>query len=247
MSEKIKIKDNINFLENPNWVATKRNISSSVFIKSEKGLYEINSQEELPSLFDKIVLYCLLYLLSKQKDKNDFLITTRYEIAKNVFSQNKNFSQSKYSRIMLSLKKWHSITIEFKGCFLENGDNLDKKFNIIDDFHLDSDNKLIIKLNEKYLEQLETASYYKFIDFNEYKSLKRPIANRLYELLIKNFEYIWCIDLDELNKKLGLEIKTFSSQIISLIKPAIEEINKKTSLKIGFYYNKESNTCIFKK
>lgn len=251
MNEKIIIKEDINFLEYPNWVVSKRDYKNHLIIKKDTGFYELKSTEGLPVRFDKVVLYYLLHKLSIDSDLNSVEITTtRYDIAKNVFSQEKNFSKAKYDRIMLALKKWKALVIKFEGIFYE-GDNFTVKyFAVIDYVSLDKKtNKLSIKFNDLYIKQIKETKYYKLINFIEYKKMTRPVSIRLYEILIKNFIYenTWAIYIDTLGEKLTLGKRAFPSQILVALMPAINEINEHSQLRIEFCYDKESDICIFKK
>lgn len=250
-NEHMIIKDDINFLENPNWIVSKRDYPNELHIQKDNGFYELKSAEGLPVRFDKIVLYYLLHVLSKETDLNSVEITTtRYAIAKNVFSQTKNFSKAKYDRIMLALKRWKAIMIKFEGIFFEGENNTIKYFAVIDCVSLDKEtNKLTISFNASYIKQLKETKFYKFIDFLEYKKLTRPVSIRLYEILTKSFmlQSVWFIYVDNLGELLTLGKRAFPSQILVALRPAITEINKNSKLKFEFLYNKESNVCIFKK
>jgi hypothetical protein len=96
--------------------------------------------------------------------------------------------------------------------------------------------------------------YFKLINFNEYKRLKRPVSARLYEILIKTFKDrdIWQIGIIKLAEKLTLEKREgkenyYPSDLIIKLRPAINEINNNTGLKINFDYNKETHICTFTK
>lgn len=251
-TDKIIIKDDINFLENPNWIVSKRDYVNQLFIQKDKGFYELKSSEGLPVRFDKLVLYYLLHKLSLNNPTNNTeIITTRYEIAKNVFFQEKNFSKAKYDRIMLALKRWKAITIKFEGVFLEALNNFSVRyFAIIDSVILDKiTKKLSIKFNDLYIKQLQETKFYKCINYDEYKKLSRPISTRLYEILQKKFlcECTWFVYIDSLAEQLTLGKRTYPSQILAALNPAISEINNQSSLKIEFSYNKETGICVFKK
>lgn len=249
--ESMIVKDDLNFLENPNWIVSKRDYPNELHIEKENGFYELKSAEGLPVRFDKIVLYYLLHKLTKESDLNSIeIVTTRYEIAKNVFSQNKNFSKAKYDRIMLALKRWKAIFIKFEGVFVE-GDNLTVKyFAVLDLVSLDrKTNKLTISFNNSYIKQLKETKFYKCINFLVYKKLVRPVSIRLYEILVKSFMFqsVWFIYVDKLCEALTLGKRAFPSQILVALKPAITEINKKANLQFDFSYDKASGICIFKK
>lgn len=249
--DRIFIKDDINFLENPNWVVSKRDFPTHLIITKDNGYYEMKSPEGMPVRFDKIVFYYLLHKVVEQtKLESTEIVTTRYEIAKNVFNQEKNYSKTKYDRIMLSLKKWKAIFIKFEGVFTEGDNNTIKYFSILDFVSLDKKTKkLFIKFNDQYIQQLRDTKFYQYINLTEYKKLTRPVSTRLYELLMKNLftQALWNIDINELATMLTIGKRSYPSQIIASLRPAIVEINKKTTLNIKFKYNKKSNSCMFKK
>ena len=99
------VKDDINFLEYPNWIVTEREKIKEVVIEKEHGVYKlITGADSLPDRFDKIVLYYLLCTLLKNSQLTSTEIkTTRYKVAKDVFYRTKNVGKSEYDRIMLSL------------------------------------------------------------------------------------------------------------------------------------------------
>jgi hypothetical protein len=248
--KKIIIKDDINFLEHPNWIVSKRDFHNHLFIKKDNGFYELKSSEGLPVRFDKIVLYYLLHQLSNVANINDLeLITTRYEIAKNVFSQQKNFSKQKYDRIMLSLKRWKAITIRFEGIFLEKDLNLTLKyFSVVDTISLDKKtNELHIRFNDQYIQQLRESPFHRHVDFKEYKQLTRPVSARLYEIFMRRFlaDNLWLIYVETLGEQLTLGKRDYPSQIVAAVKPAIQEINKYCQLQVKFDFYKETGICSF--
>jgi hypothetical protein len=244
------IKEDINFLEYPNWTVSQKTKVHSIVLRRENGFYEMKSPEGLPSRFDKVVLYLLLNLLFQDPQSLTTIITTRYEIAKNVFFQDKNFSGQKYNRIMLALKKWKAIYIRFEGVFCENENNAIKYFSVIDYVSLDKiTNKLTVEFNEQYINQIQHTNLHRTINFEEYKRLVRPVAARLYEILIKNLlnQQLWCVDISDLGERLTLEKRMYPSHILGSIEPAILDINKHTSMQINFDYDKKRLLCIFKK
>jgi hypothetical protein len=243
------IKDDINFLEYPNWIVMESKNSQNFTIQKEKGLYTIKSSLNLPNRFDKIILYYLLSELFKNTNfESSQIKTTRYKIAKNVFYETKNVGKSEYDRVINSIKKWTAIFIQFEGMFYEGDNYTTRGFHIIDGYKLDDKGILQINFNEQYLEQLKNTNYFKLIDFNEYKKLTRPISNRLYEILIKTFKNreIWQIRIAKLAEKLTVCDK-FPSHIYRAIIPAVNEINNKTELKLKLEYNQETQICTFMK
>jgi hypothetical protein len=231
---------------------SKRDFPNELLIQKDNGFYEIKSSEGIPVRFDKVVLYYLLHKLSADNDLNSAeVVTTRYEISKNVFSQEKNFSKAKYDRIMLALRRWKAIYIRFEGVFLEESGNFTEKyFAIIDSVVLDKKTKkLWIRFNDLYIKQIRESRLYKTIDFEVYKTIMRPVAIRLYEILMSRFllEKKWLVYIDDLGEQLTLGKRAYPSQILVALKPAIKEINSKANLGLEFSYIKETGICVFKK
>lgn len=247
------IKDDINFLDYPNWAVGLKEQITNLNIKKDNGFYEIKCPEGLPGRFDKLVLYFLLHQLSQQASTTSHtVVTTRYEIAKSILFQEKNFSKEKYDRIMLALKRWKAIYIRYEGVFFDRDLSpcAIRYFSIIDYVSLDKKtNDLIIKFNDHYIMQLRNTNFYRLIDFYEYKKLIRPVSARLYEILVIYLYYqdLWCIDVMLLGEKLTLKKRFFASHILNAIEPAIKELNENTKLLFSFDYDKERSLCIFKK
>ena len=252
-ADKKIIKEDINFLEYPLWVLDRKNKATTFSIEKPHGKYEIVSPLGLPKHLDKIILYFLLYKLCREKDTYS-LKTSRYEIAKNVFYGVKDFGKNKFSRVMLALKKWNALSINFDGLFYDGEDRSVKYFHIIDEVSLrPKSSELTIKFNESYVKQLNETTFYKLIDFEQYKKLHKTSSARLYEILVKSFKERreWAINIQALAEKLTFEKRRgaqnyFPSDILRFIRPGINEINKKTDLFIKFDYNAETTICVFK-
>jgi len=248
----IIIKDDINFLEYPNWVVSKRDNYKTYMIEKPNGKYLISTTEDidrLPDKVDKIILYYLLKeILSINSNK---LETTRYKILKNSIGR---ISKKEYEKLIDSLERWLALKIKFQGIFYDGDDYTTRGFHILDGYKLNEDGKLVIYFNEQYLEQLRNTNYFKLINFDEYKRLKRPVSARLYEIIVKTFKDrdVWQIGIIKLAEKLTLEKREGkenyhpSGVIIKLI-PAINELNNKTELKVNLDYNKETHICTFTK
>lgn len=252
--EKKMIKDDINFLEYPNWTISKKKKLTSYCIQKQNGKYEVLSPLGLPKHFDKIVVYFLLYKLYRESNLSSYtLITNRYEIAKNIFGGS-HFSKNVYDRIMKAIKKWKSISINFEGIFYEGDGYTVRGFSIIDEYVLRKETgEFKIKFSESYIRQLQETKFYKLIDFEQYKKLHKTSSARLYEVLVKNFKdrNLWAIGIQALAEKLTFEKresaqKYYPSDVLRYLRPSINEINRKTNLSIKFEYNKETTVCVFK-
>lgn len=250
------IKDDINFLEYPNWVVSRNNKTTTLKIQKPHGNYEIISPFGLPKHLDKIVLYFLLHKLYREKNLDSYVLTTnRYEIAKNIFPTTKDCGKARYARIMTSLKTWQALSITFDGLFYGEDGPVIKGFSIIDEYTLrKTSGELVVKFNESYIKQLKETKFYKLIDFEQYKKLHKTSSARLYEILVKSFKDRdeWPINIQSLAEKITFEKRAgakdyYASDVLRYLKPSINEINKKTDLCIDFQFNKENDICIFKK
>jgi len=240
----LKLKDDINFLEYPNWLVNKKEACKTFTIEKDRGKYVISTTEDidrLPDRTDKIMLYYLMSYLMENNFKDRLVEISRYRIAKDVLGS------FKYDRIMLGLRRWHNISINFHGIFYDGDGYSTRYFHVIDNVIL-KDNKLKIFFNIDFLEQIKASQYFKLINFDEYKRLKRPVSARLYEILVKTFKErdIWQIGIVKLAEKLTLE-KRYPSQIIEKLIPSINELNSKTELKVNLDYNNETHICTFTK
>ena len=249
------IKDDINFLEYPNWVVDRKNKATVWTIQKEHGIYQVMSPLGLPKHFDKIVMYFLLYKLHRETGFEKYSLTTnRYEIAKAIFGEKIGGSKA-YARIMNAIKKWQSIAINFEGVFYEGDGYTIRGFSIIDEYTLRKETgELTVRFSEAYVNQLKETKFYKLIDFDQYKKLHKTSSARLYEILVKQFKdrNEWAIGIKTLAEKITFEKREgakdyYPSDILRYLKPSINELNKKTDLYIDFQYNKETQVCIFKK
>ncbi len=255
MEEKKRmIRDDINFLEYPSWVITKKRKVTRWTIKKDHGTYEIISSLGLPNNFDKIVVYYILYKLYHDHDFSVSMLTTnRHTIAKNIFEASR-FGQNTYNRIMIALKKWASVTINFKGVFHEGNKVYSERcFHVIEQVDLETNGTLTVRFNASYIKQLKETKFYKYINFDQYKKLHKTSSSRLYEVLCKSFKERkeWAINLQDLAEKLTFEMRQgaksyYPSDVLRYLRPAVKEINKKTDMHIKMEYNKNTGVCVFK-
>lgn len=248
--DELKLKDDINFLECPNWLVNEQDACKTYTIEKDSGKYVISTTEDidrLPDKTDKIMLYYLMSYLMENNFKDRLVEISRYRIAKDALGS------FKYDRIMLGLRRWHNISIKFHGIFYDGDGYSTRYFHVIDNVIL-KDNKLKIFFNIDFLEQIKDSQYFKLINFNEYKRLKKPTSARLYEILVKTFKDrgVWHISIIKLAEKLTLEKRKnidtyYPSDVIVKLIPAINEINKQTELNIKLDYNKQTHICTFTK
>ena len=87
----IVVKDDINFLEYPNWILSRsRDAPKILVLERPNGTYKISVSEDmdrLPDRTDKILLYTLLHQLFKDDFKKREIKLTRYKLAKLVYNK----------------------------------------------------------------------------------------------------------------------------------------------------------------
>ena len=231
------IKQDINFLDKPIWFQNIRHDGlGSVWIDVEG--YEYRTGYKLPDKVDMLFLLCMLQKAQNLEYQNK-ITTSRYEILKICGLCGKR-PEYYYPRLEDSLKRWKNISIEFHGTFYNGQHYSTIGFGIIDDYQIDKINKhLIVKFNENWLLKIKESTFFKYINFEYYKALKRPGTRRLYELLCKTFKGrdTWSIGLVKLGNKLTLSPRTvltksgtkhvmYASDVLVAVKPAINELNK---------------------
>jgi hypothetical protein len=224
-------------------VDNKRPIKSFT-IEKPNGKYHVSTTEDcdrLPDHLDKTILYYLLL------QKNKTVSTTRYEISNRIFNSD---TSHYYEKIEKAIKRWFSISINFEGVFF-TGDGYTKRgFHVIDSYKFEKkDNRgenLVIQINSEFYDQLERTHFFKYVDFNEFHKLKKPISASLYEHLIKQFKgrNTWRISILKLAEKLTINRK-YPYDILVKLKPAVNEINKNTNFKFTMDYDEETKRCLF--
>lgn len=177
------IKQDINFLDKPLWMVDVKNDGlGSVW--HDNG-FEYRTGYRVPDNVDMLILLYLL-LKSQMLNYSKKIVLSRYEILKKCnVSTNKQY----YLRLEDSLKRWENVSVSFNGIFFEKGKHVTIGFGIIDDYEIDEETKVVeINFNENWLLKIQQSDFFKYINFEYYKRIKRPVSRRLYEILIKNFK-----------------------------------------------------------
>ena len=252
------LKQDINFLEFPLWTTDEHATSKNnrLIIEREGGIYCITSPEGMPNHLDKILLHILLFELLRDANNTDCIIkTTRHELAKKLFPNNRSLGSKEYERVMSSLLRWKAIYIKFEGMFYANDEYTTRVFSIIDKFTLYRKTKLLeIKFSEDFIKQQRESSYFKYINITTFSSLKRPLSARLYEILAKTFvnNSSWSISLDKFAAKLTISKRKnattyYSSDVLPRLIKSIAEYNEQAEHMVDFSYDKASNVCSFRR
>lgn len=232
------VKQDINFLDKPLWFQSAKNQEEGKVIRWEDiDGYVYKAAYKLPDKLDILFLFYML-LKSQQAGYKQKMVFTRYEIVKACGLSMKGES---YKRLEDGLKKWKNVNIEFHGTFYDGKQYKTMLFGIVDYAAIwEEDKKIEIRFNKEWLIKIKESGFCKYIQFNRYKALKRPVSRRLFEILGKTFKgrFSWEIGLVKLGKKLtlsGKKVKNkdgeereviYASDVLRAIKPAINEINK---------------------
>lgn len=234
------VKQDINSLENPFWFQDENlaELSETGYIWNNGNGYIFRAGYKPPVKTDVIFLLYLL-MQSQRRDWTDELQITRYQIIKDC---GLNINNVWYDRLEDSLKRWEMTRIEYSGSFYDGKQYQTLHFGIIDYWSIEKGSKnLKIRFSPEYLLMVKNSAFYRFLNFDQVKALRSPLATRLHELLVKTFQgrNSWEIDAVKLAEKIPMAEK-YPSDIILKIKPAVNRINRSTDLKVDLQIRKKS-------
>ena len=238
------VKQDINFLEYPLYGLNERAGKQDIEVILGKKKYELNVGYKTPNSTDMLYLYYFM----KRSQENNFerkIVLQRANIIKEVAPSDTTYY---YKRLRDTLKVWRNIGLSFQGTFYDGEKYQTLVFGVLDYGEVKDDGTVHIAFNEIFLKILKETNFYRYIDFNELKKLRRPVSRRLYEILKKS-KLPLKIEIKKLAQKLTLDRK-YPSDIIIKLKPAVNEINKNTDFDILFSYKKNEigkTICIFEK
>lgn len=233
------IKQDINLLEYPLWFQDECEAEKSetgFTWRITKGENSDTKEFVLKTSFKppvKTDLIFLLYLLMQSQNQSwkDEIKLSRYQILKQCgLSRNTQW----YDRLEESLERWKKVEIQFNGAFYKGKEYETLHFGVVDSWGIEKETKkLRIRFSPEYLSMVQNTAYYRFLNFNQVKALRSPLATRLYQLLVKTFKNrdTWEIDSVLLAEKIPMKQK-FPAHIVLKIKPAMNRIYKYTDLKV---------------
>jgi hypothetical protein len=236
------IKQDINFLEYPLYSLNGRGKKEDIKVKIDDKKYNLRVGYKTPNSTDMLFLY---YFIKRSQEKNfdRKIIMRRSEIIKEVAPSDTAYY---YKRLEDTLEIWRNVGLSFQGTFYNGKEYKTIAFGVLDQGELEENGNVLVTFNETFLKILEETNFYRYIDFNELKQLKKPISRRLYELFKKS-KFPFKIEIKKLAQKITLDRK-YPSDIIIKLNPAIKEINKNTDLNILFSYKKNEfgkTICVF--
>lgn len=229
MTKEDLIKQDLNFLEYPIWLIDDR-VEPGVFTWKDRDGFTFESRFRPPSKSD---LLFLMFLLSKsQKNKwNGMIIFTKYELLRGCnIAANKQW----YERVDDSLKRWEFTRLMFEGTFYDGKEYKTLHFGIIDSWGIEENSQRVwVNFNPIWLSKIKNSTFFKMLNFNIMKELRSPLAVRLYEILIKNFQgrNVWKCDAMKLALKIPLKEK-YASQVVKKILPAVTRVNNYVDFQI---------------
>ena len=228
-------KQDINLLEYPLWMQDEK-LPSKIsddkgFIWKDREGYVYRCGYKVPTKLDIIYLMYLLYR-SQQEGWKEEIEISRYEILK--ACGYRSCRPADYERLEDSLDRWKMVGIRFQGTFYDGKKYIALSFGVIDTWKIDEETKrLRIRFNLEWLTRIKNSSYFKYLNFDQIRSLRSPLAMRLYEILSKSFqnrEY-WKVDALKLARKIPMKERAVA-HIVSRIKAAINRINNNSNMKV---------------
>jgi hypothetical protein len=225
------VKQDINFLDRPLWMQTTVKDTKEITRWEDPDGYKFECAGYVPGKVDMILLYYLM-LESQNRNWDDTLILTRYAILNGC-----GMAVGKYQkdRLKQALETWKRTTISFSGTFYSGKKYHDMEFGVIDDWAArESDNRLEVRFNRRWIEKIKNSEFFKYVSFTQMKTLRSPLALRLYEILVKSFykRTAWEIGVMKLAGKIPMTEK-YPAHVIPKIKTAAKRITEKTDLGVS--------------
>lgn len=229
------LKQDLNFLDRPMWFQVSR-ASEQMEWRDHKG-YTYRAAYRAPDQLDMLFLL-YVFMRAQQEGYRQKLEFSRYEILKGCGCP---INPQYLRRLEDSLKRWLNVTLDFEGCFYDGKQSASACFHILDHYRIrDKDKRLEITFSQNFLQQTQRSAYFKYIDFNYYRLLRRPVARRLFEILTQSFKSgsQWRVPLVELGQQLtlysrkrtrkdgGEEDVLYPSDVLTAVKSAVNEINR---------------------
>ncbi|MBX9787499.1 MAG: replication initiator protein A [Pirellulales bacterium] len=193
----------------------------------------------LPTSKDEDVLLALVQLT---KIRNDFssseVFFTKHQVIEVLGWQNRGWA---YERVEESLHRWKGVSVHYWNAWRDNAKetwNDSEAIGILEYVrisdgrrtkggrtnHADGGSQIV--WNKMFFESFR-AGYLKKLDFQTYRSLKRPAARRAYRFLDKRFHHsdVWEFDLRVFAcEKLGFSRGYDTGQLKERVQPALDEL-----------------------
>jgi hypothetical protein len=172
-----------------------------------------------------------------------------------------NIGKTRAEQVKRGLIIWKNHSFYFPKSFLWEGHLIETYFGVIEDFTIKTQGrgkpaKVEIIFNEKFLEICRNTTWYRRPSWSEIRKLRKETAKRLYMVALeykpsensKDWKIFVDNDLKEWYRNtfnsLANPKHLRPSIVLNRIRRAIEEINKKTNLRMELQQTEEGNYCI---
>jgi plasmid replication initiation protein len=201
----------------------------------------------LPTALDDEVVLGLIQLTRQNDFRDKRVFFSRYELIRLLGWRNEGKS---YSRLETSLKRWLGVTFYYENAWWDKRSDswVNESFHLLERVSIlatgrrsardPSEPALSSFLWNEVVFGSFQAGYLKRIDMELFRSLKSPIAKRLYRFLDKRFHHktVWEFELRELaHEHIGLSRSYDTAQLKRKLLPAIGELEG-----VGFVREQES-------
>jgi hypothetical protein len=219
MIPNLQVRRNINTLEYPIW-SPSSNLAKLGEINTNKYLLECSIG--LPTSKDIDILN---HLLAKAQlgDSNVLEYKSIYSLIKEL---GLTPSTKEYKRIKKGINRWHRSYINYKNNSFYIAPGKYRSNPHISIIKNTSEEPLTIVFNETFID-LNNEKYSLLLSSNFIRSLEKPYAKRLYEILVKSFRgnNEFSISTEKLMEK--IPIKTFRNRIYRITNSSIQYLNQK--------------------
>jgi hypothetical protein len=195
----------------------------------------------LPTALDDEVILGLIQLTQENQFQNRRVFFSRYALLKLLGWRNEGKS---YARLETSLKRWLGVTFYYENAWWDRQSSswVNESFHLLERVSILAGSRAAANRRELALSSFLwneivfrsfQAGYLKRVDMELFRSLKSPIAKRLYRFLDKRFHHktTWEFELRELAQEhIGLSRSYDNGQLKRKLLPAIEELETKRFL-----------------
>ena len=232
--------------------------------KIPTGTVYIVNGVEFPNAEAVDLLLYLIWHLEKNGWEEILRFKGLNKIVKDVFGV-KKLGQAQREKMERLLTIWKFHGYYFPGSFVWKGQKITMQFGVISNWKIISQSKgkpalLEVEFDRHFVEICKNTDWYRRPNWIEVKKLRKEIAKNLYLLAL---EYKPSEDSKEWKIYIDTDIKYWYRNTLNSLanpqylypkliiekrlRPAIEEINKKTSFRMELQQTKERNYCILVK
>ena len=243
-----------NFMETPFFVTNDKSPSSkdifTIWITKDRGITITPPPLGAPDSFDATIFLYLLWKATREFQKTGIfpkkISFTISEIGKALGTRN-------WERIKIAIERLTTTTYRFIQSFRRGGIYIDNTVRIFDkssywtregDLSQKKARETTYVVFSDDIVNSITSGYYKYLDFQKHRKLKRPLARRLHFLLAKRLGENREIQIGFKKLAYAIPLKTYTEHqkkkiALSYLIPAFEELKNVGIL--DYYYDKEKD------